>query len=237
VRAQKLIQPHRRFIHEGKVVLTKQGVASTLERTLYLFNDILVIAKEEEKESRGGYVLAHCLSGAYDAADELVIAFVHHSRRMMQFKCLSSVSAIVVEPEASDSGCSFRLTCQLTSLNASPQESKLVVTVASPSHVKEWIAKFDEAIGDTKHKWTRTWHTGAIIPSRSSSSSLTSFLSLSQSTWKRSHSGTSAGCGYTVQRRPGAVIWCISLAAPPPPASASVSGRSISVRLILFYFS
>jgi len=157
------------------VVLTKQGVASTLERTLYLFNDILIIAKEEEKESRGGYVLAHCLSGAYDAADELT-AFVHHSRRMMQFKCLSSVSAIVVEPEASNNGCSFRLTCHLTSLNASPQESKLVVTVASPSHVKEWIAKFDEAIGDTKHKWTRTFHIGAIIPSRSSSSSLTFFL-------------------------------------------------------------
>lgn len=125
---EKLIQPHRRFIHEGKVVLTKQGVASTLERTLYLFNDILIIAKEEEKESRGG--------------------------RMMQFKCLSSVSAITVEPEESSNGCSFRLTCHLTSLNASPQESKLIVTVASPSHVKEWIAKFDEAIGDTKHKWT-----------------------------------------------------------------------------------
>lgn len=236
MRAQKLIQPHRRFIHEGKVVLTKQGVASTLERTLYLFNDILIIAKEEEKESRGGYVLAHCLSGAYDAADELVIAFVHHSRRMMQFKCLSSVSAIVVEPEASNNGCSFRLTCQLTSLNASPQESKLVITVASPSHVKEWIAKFDEAIGDTKHKWTRTWHIGAIIPSRSNSLSLTFFLSLSQSTWKRSRSGTSAGCGYTVQRRPDAVTWCISLAAPLPPASASVSGRSISVRLIFIFF-
>jgi hypothetical protein len=39
------------------VALTKQDNASsssTLERTLYLFNDILIIAKEEEKESRGG---------------------------------------------------------------------------------------------------------------------------------------------------------------------------------------
>jgi len=51
---QKLIQPHRRLIYEGVVMITREGNKPPLTHTIYLFNDILIIAKESEKESREG---------------------------------------------------------------------------------------------------------------------------------------------------------------------------------------
>jgi len=71
----------------------------------------------------------------------------------MQFKCLSYVPTLLAEAEESDS-CSFRLRCHLTDLSEEPHEAVLKISVDSASRCREWLAKFEEAVAETKHRWT-----------------------------------------------------------------------------------
>jgi hypothetical protein len=220
-------------------VLTKQGLTSTLERTLYLFNDILIIAKKEERETKGlGFVSSRtpCVGCGHFShlCVRACVRMCSYNRPMMQFKCLSSVSAIAVESVESDDR-SFRLRCHLTNLSASPQETELVITVDSASHAKKWLVKFEEAIADMKHKWTGGSPSCCHFFDCVSSISLTPHtltVCTHQSRWKRSLWARSDGCGCTALRLHVVGIRCIFSAALLLHASASACGRSTSVHTL-----